>query len=56
MVNIIVEAKGSKPLDIAVEVESTLPEKKKTANLKKLVNEACQNSNKVAEKYLRYLK
>jgi len=45
-----VEAKGCKPPDIAVEVESkTLPEKKKTANLKKLVNEACQNSNKVTE-------
>lgn len=45
-VNTIVEAQGSKPLDITVEVESTLPEKKKTANPEKLVNEACQNSSK----------
>jgi hypothetical protein len=54
--NISVEAEGTKPVKVAVEIDLTLSPKMKDFNAEALVNEAVQEALEASEIYLRKLK
>jgi hypothetical protein len=54
--DISVEAKGSKPVKVTVEINLTLTPEAKGVNAQALVNEATKEAHKATEKYLRKLK
>jgi hypothetical protein len=54
--DISVEAEGTKPLNLTVEVDFVLSQEEKDIDLKKLVDEAVKKALKASEKYLRNLK
>lgn len=54
--NISVEADGTKPVNITVEIDLELSPKMKDFDADKLVNEAVKEAHKVSENYLRRLK
>jgi hypothetical protein len=53
--NISVEADGTKPVNITVEIDLELSPKMKNFDADKLVNEAVEEAHKISEKYLRKL-
>ena len=54
--NISVEAEGTKPVNITVEIDLELSPKMKNFNADMLVNEAVKEAFKASENYLRNLK
>lgn len=54
--NVSVEAKGIKPLNLTVEIELALSPQLKGVALDKIVNEAAKEALKVSENHLRKLK
>ena len=54
--DISVEAEGTKPLNLAVDVDLALAQQEKDVDLKKLVDEAVKEALKASEDYLRNLK
>jgi len=54
--NISVEAEGTKPLNLTVDVDFALAQQEKDVDLKKLVDEAVKEALKASENYLRNLK
>ena len=54
--NISVEAEGTKPLNLAVDVDLALAQQEEDVDLKKLVDEAVKEALKASENYLRNLK
>ena len=54
--NISVEAEGTKPLNLTVDVDFALSQQEKDIDLKKLVDEAVKEALKSSETYLRNLK
>jgi hypothetical protein len=54
--NISVEADGTKPVNITVEIDLELSPKMKNFDANKLVNEALKEAHKISENYLRKLK
>jgi hypothetical protein len=54
--NISVEAEGTKPLNVTVEIDLELSPKMKDFNAEKLVNEAVKEAHKTSENYLRKLR
>ena len=55
-INISVEAEGTKPLNLTVDMDLALVQKEKDIDLKKLVDEAVKEALKASENYLRKLK
>ena len=55
-INISVEAEGTKPLNLTVDVDLALVQQEKDIDLKKLVDEAVKEALKASENYLRKLK
>lgn len=53
--DISVEAEGTKPLNLTVNVDLMLSQQAKNSNLKKLVDEAAKEALKISEEYLRKL-
>jgi hypothetical protein len=53
--NISVEADGTKPVNITVEIDLELSPKMKDFDANKLVNEAVEEAHKTSENYLRKL-
>ncbi|UCF45231.1 MAG: DUF3194 domain-containing protein [Candidatus Bathyarchaeota archaeon] len=53
--NISVEAYGTKPVNITVEIDLELSSKMKDFDADKLVNEAVEEAHKTSENYLRKL-
>ena len=53
--NVSVEADGTKPLNLTVEIDLALSPQMKDVDLDKLVNEAAEEALKVSENYLRKL-
>ena len=53
--NISVEADGTKPVNITVEIDLELSPKMKDFDADKLVNEAVEEAHKTSENYLRKL-
>lgn len=53
--NVSVEADGTKPVNLTVEIDLALSPQKKDVDLDKLVNEAAKEALKVSENYLRKL-
>ena len=53
--NISVEAEGTKPVNLAVEIDLTLSQQMKDFDAKALVNEAVKEALKAGENYLRKL-
>jgi hypothetical protein len=53
--NISVEADGTKPVNITVEIDLELSPKMKDFDADKLVNEAVKEAHKASENYLRKL-
>jgi hypothetical protein len=53
--DISVEATGTKPVNITVEIELVLSPKMKDFDADKLVNEAVKEAHKASENYLRKL-
>ena len=53
--DISVEAEGTKPLDLTVDVDLVLSQPVKDVDLKKLVDEAAKEALKASEEYLRKL-
>jgi hypothetical protein len=53
--NISVEADGTKPVNLAVEIDLTLSEQMKDFDAKALVSEAVKEALRAGEKYLRKL-
>jgi hypothetical protein len=54
--NISVEAEGTKPVNIAVEIDLVLSPKMKQFDAETLVNEAVKEAHEASENYLRKLK
>ncbi len=54
--NISVEAEGSKPVNVTVEIELALTPEAKGINAKTLVQEATIKAHKASESYLRKIK
>jgi hypothetical protein len=54
--NISVEADGTKPVNVTVEIDLELSPKMKDFDADKLVNEALKEAHKTSENYLRKLK
>jgi hypothetical protein len=54
--NISVEAEGTKPVNVTVEIELALSPKMKAFDVATLVNEAVNEAHKASENYLRKLK
>jgi hypothetical protein len=54
--NISVEADGTKPVNVTVEIDLELSPKMKNFDADKLVNEALKEAHKISENYLRKLK
>ena len=54
--NISVEADGTKPVNVTVEIDLELSPKIKDFDADKLVNEALKEAYKISENYLRKLK
>jgi len=54
--NISVEAEGTKPMNVTVEIDLELSPKMKDFDADKLVNEAVKEAHKTSENYLRKLK
>ena len=54
--NISVEADGTKPVNVTVEIDLHLSPKMKNFDADKLVNEALKEAHKISENYLRKLK
>jgi len=54
--NISVEADGTKPVNVTVEIDLELSPKMKNFNADKLANEAVKEAHKTSENYLRKLK
>jgi hypothetical protein len=54
--DISVEAEGSKPVNVTVEINLTLTPEAKGVNAQALVKEATNEAHKAGEKYLRKLK
>ena len=55
-INISVEAEGTKPLNLTVDMDLALVQQEKDIDLKKLVDEAVKEALKASENYLRNLK
>jgi len=55
-INISVEAEGTKPLNLTVDMDLALAQQEKDVDLKKLVDEAVKEALKTSEDYLRNLK
>ena len=55
-INISVEAEGTKPLNLTVDMDLALAQQEKDIDLKKLVDEAVKEALKASENYLRKLK
>ena len=55
-INISVEAEGTKPLNLTVDMDLALVQQEKDIDLKKLVDEAVKEALKASENYLRKLK
>ena len=55
-INISVEAEGTKPLNLTVDIDLALVQQEKDIDLKKLVDEAVKEALKASENYLRKLK
>ena len=55
-INISVEAEGTKPLNLTVDMDLALAQQEKDVDLKKLVDEAVKEALKASENYLRKLK
>ena len=55
-INISVEAEGTKPLNLTVDMDLALAQQEKDVDLKKLVDEAVKEALKASENYLRNLK
>jgi len=53
--NISVEAEGTKPVNITVEIDLELSPKMKDFDADKLANEAVEEAHKTSENYLRKL-
>jgi hypothetical protein len=51
--NISVEADGTKPVNVTVEIDLELSPKMKNFDADKLVNEALKEAHKISENYLR---
>lgn len=56
ILNISIEAEGTNPVTLTIDVEITLSPIMKNYNVQRLVDEATRNAFTVAEKYLRELK
>ena len=54
--NVTVEAEGSKPLNLTIEIDLQLTAKAKDAEAKSLADEAAKQALKAAENYLRKLR
>jgi len=54
--DISVEATGSKPVDVTVEIDLTLTPQAKEIDAQKLVKEATNEAHKATENYLRKIK
>ena len=54
--NISVEADGTKPMNVTVEIDLALSPKMKDFDADKLVNEAIKEAHKASKNYLRKLK
>ena len=54
--DISVEAEGTKPLNLTVDVDLELSQQEKDIDLKKLMDEAVKEALKASENYLRNLK
>ena len=54
--NISVEADGTKPVNVTVEIDLELSPKMKNFNADKLANEAVKEAHRASENYLRKLK
>jgi len=54
--NISVEADGTKPVNVTVEIDLLLSPKMKDLDAETLVNEAVKEAHRASEKYLRKLK
>jgi hypothetical protein len=54
--NVSVEADGTKPVNVTVEIDLVLSPKMKDFDADKLVNEAVKEAHKASENYLRKLK
>ena len=54
--NVSVEAEGTKPVNVTVEIDLTLSPKMKDFDADKLVNEAVKEALEASENYLRKLK
>ena len=54
--NVTVEAEGSKPLNLSIEIDLQLTAKAKDAGAKGLADEAAKQALKAAENYLRKLR
>lgn len=54
--DISVEAEGSKPIDVTVEIDLTLGPSAKDVDAQALVKEAVKEAHKASENYLRKLK
>ena len=54
--DISVEAEGSKPVSVAVEINLTLTQEAEGVDAQELVKEATNEAHKASEKYLRKLK
>ena len=55
-INISVEAEGTKPLNLTVDMDLALVQQEKDIDLKKLADEAVKEALKASENYLRNLK
>ena len=55
-INISVEAEGTKPLNLTVDMDLALAQQEKDIDLKKLMDEAVKEALKASENYLRKLK
>ena len=54
--NISVEAEGTKPVNVTIEIDLALSPKLRDFDAETLVNEAVQEAHKASENYLRKLK
>lgn len=54
--DVSVEAEGSKPVNVTVEIDLELTSEAKDTDAEKIVKEATTEAHKAAEKYLRSLK
>jgi post-segregation antitoxin (ccd killing protein) len=54
--NVSVEADGTKPVNVTVEIDLALSPKMKDFDVDKLVNEAVEEAHKTSENYLRKIK